>query len=155
MSNKWFGGLAMALMVLAAACGDTGSGELPVAPAGTGDPGVAGACVPDEPACEDTFLGSGEPTDAPRQGVPVAEVIATNIDGGFAIEGYYFSDEAGVRLCEVLAESFPPQCGGASIFLDNSAGADLGVLTVEQGITWSETTILVVGQVVDGVFVAD
>ena len=143
-----------ALALVVAACGTSEEGAVPPG-AASGDRPVAGACLEDEPVCQDTFTDSGEPTGNPSPGVPVGTVVATQIDGGFAIEGFYFADEAGERICEALAESFPPQCGGPSIAFDNTAGADLGVLSVEQGVTWSDQPILVTGQVVDGVFVAD
>ena len=140
-----------------AGSGDNGNGlvaDLPVDSTGGGDGDAAGTCLADEPVCEDTFPDSGEPTVPPPPGVPVATVANTPIDGGFVISGFYFDDGNGVRLCDALAESFPPQCGGASIPFDNTAGADVGVLSIEQGVTWSDQPVLVEGQVVDGVFVA-
>ncbi len=138
--------------------GGDGSGQvadLPINDGNTGGDGLsAGTCLPEEPKCEDTFVDSGEPTEPPSPGVPVATVANTPIDGGFAISGFYFDDGTGPRLCEALAESFPPQCGGASVAFDNTAGTDLGVLSIEQGVTWSDQPILVEGSVVDGVFVA-
>ncbi len=144
------------IALVMAACGSTDDeGALPTNDAGSnGDGVVAATCLPDEPDCEDTFPDSGEPTEPPPPGVPIATAAGTPIDGGFVITGFYVSDGNGVRLCEALAESYPPQCGGASIPFDNTAGADLGVLSVEQGVTWSEQPILVEGSVVDGVFVA-
>jgi hypothetical protein len=140
--------------------GDAG-GDQPSAglPLDTGDGGdddglVAATCLPEEPKCEDTFVDSGGPTEPPPPGLPIATVADTPIDGGFVISGFYFDDGTGVRLCDALAESFPPQCGGPSIPFDNTAGADLGVLSIEQGVTWSDQPILVEGEVVDGVFVA-
>lgn len=141
-----------------AACGSTETTEeLPTDAGIGGDQPVAGACLegtPDED-CPDTFPDSGEPTEPPPPGLQITNVLNTDIDGGFAIQGFYFADESGVRLCEALAESFPPQCGGASIPFDNAAGADLGVLSIEQGVTWSDQPVVVVGSVIDGVFVAD
>jgi hypothetical protein len=142
--------------------GDAGGGDQPAAGlpldtgngAGEDDGLVAATCLPDEPKCEDTFVDSGEPPEPPSPGVPVATVATTPIDGGFVISGFYFDDGTSVRLCEALAESFPPQCGGASIPFDNTAGVDVGVLSIEQGITWSDQPVLVEGEVVDGVFVA-
>lgn len=147
--------VAVVALVLAA-CGSTETAaELPAVGDGTTSPPAAGACLVGEPDCQDTFPDSGEPTGPPAPGVPVGTVIDTSIDGGFAISGYYVADGESVRLCEALAESFPPQCGGASILFDNTAGADLGTLSIEQGVTWSDEAVLVTGQVVDGVFVAD
>jgi hypothetical protein len=138
--------------------GGDGSGQvadLPINDGNTGEGGLsAGTCLPEEPNCADTFVDSGEPPVPPPPGVPVATVASTPIDGGFVISGFYFDDGTGVRLCEGLAESFPPQCGGASIAFDNTAGADLGVLSIEQGVTWSDQPVLVEGEVIDGVFVA-
>jgi len=133
--------------------GNQQSADLPVDSAGSNG-GAGETCLADEPVCEDTFPDSGEPPAPPPPGVPVATVASTPIDGGFVISGFYFDDGTGVRLCEALAESFPPQCGGASIAFDNTAGADLGVLSIEQGVTWSDQPVLVEGSVVDGVFVA-
>ncbi|NNC91111.1 MAG: hypothetical protein HKN80_01325 [Acidimicrobiia bacterium] len=127
---------------------DGGAGD------GTGDGGEAGTCLAGEPECQDTFPDSGEPPVPPPPGLPIVSVLDSEIDGGFVITGFYFDDGTGMRLCEALAESFPPQCGGASIPIDNTAGADLGVLSIEQGVTWSDQPILVEGEVVDGVFVA-
>ncbi|MDH3540361.1 MAG: hypothetical protein OEP52_10215 [Acidimicrobiia bacterium] len=123
---------------------------------GTGgsDGGAGETCWAEEPMCEDTVPDSGEPPLPPPPGLPIANVADRPIDGGFVISGFYFDDGTGTRLCETLAESFPPQCGGASIPLDNTAGADLGTLTIEQGVTWSDQPVLVEGGVVDGMFVA-
>jgi hypothetical protein len=111
-------------------------------------------CLEDEPVCEDTFPDSGEPTEPPPPGLPIVSVVDSAIDGGFVISGFYLDDGTGPRLCEALAESFPPQCGGVSIPFDNTAGADIGVLSLEQGVTWSDQPVLVEGEVVNGVFVA-
>ena len=135
--------------------GDQQSSELPLdSGAGAGDGGGADTCLAGEPVCEDTFPDSGEPPVPPPPGLPIASVDSAPIDGGFVISGFYFDDGTGVRLCEALAESFPPQCGGASIPFDNTAGADLGVLSIEQGVTWSDQPILVEGEVVEGTFVS-
>lgn len=153
--NGKFLGLFAALALILAACGggDDAASALPLNDATSGGGTVtAGACVEGEPDCEDTFVGTGEPTDIPRPGVSIATAI--EIDGGFVIEGFYFADDRGIRLCELLAESLPPLCGGAVIPFDNSAGVDLGILSVAQGVTWSDQPVLVVGNVVDGVFVA-
>jgi hypothetical protein len=142
--------LLVGLLLVGAACADSGiSGE--------GDASAADrTCLAGDPDCQDNpGGGTGDPTGPPSGGVSVAGVVGTNIDGGFAIEGFYYSDGTRVIICQDLAESFPAQCGEPFIPFDNSAGADLGVLDSEQGITWSPGPIMVIGRVVDGVFVAD
>ena len=34
------------------------------------------------------------------------------------VRGFMVADTEGVRLCEALAESFPPQCGGSFLILN-------------------------------------
>ena len=162
--------VALALALFAAACG--GSEEQLEEPSAGDTPPAAGACLAGDPNCDDLgplptgdeplFTG-GEPTDgAPPAdagqplvggGLSVSEVLETQIDGGFAIAGFYFDDGSGPLLCEALAESFPPQCGGASIPIDNSSGIELDGLVTESAVTWTDQAAVLVGEVVDGVFV--
>jgi len=145
--------LTGAVALVLAACGSTETTvEAPLDDAGR--PPAAGACLAEDPECEDMFPGSDEPAEPPPPGLPITGVAATPIDGGFVISGFYLADESGVRLCELLAESLPPQCGGGSIAFENTAGADLGELATAQGVTWSDQPVLVAGEVIDGVFVA-
>jgi hypothetical protein len=83
----------------------------------------------------------------------VEDALAVSIDGGFAISGFFLDDGSGPRLCDALAESFPPQCGGASIELDNSVGVELDGLVTEGAVTWTEQPTVLVGEIVDGLFV--
>jgi hypothetical protein len=48
-------------------------------------------------------------------GLSVDEALDTEVIGVVAVKGYLFNDGTGLRLHNVLAESFPPQCGGASL----------------------------------------
>ncbi len=151
-------------LVLVACGGDDDAAELPLGDAPGDTPDAAGACLVGEPDCQDTLtpLPGEEPIDLdPATGEPVAggglsvgDVLANDIDGGFAIQAFYYADDSGTYLCDALAESFPPQCGADRIPLDNAAGVDLGPLQTEQGISWSDDFVTVIGEVVDGVFVA-
>lgn len=85
--------------------------------------------------------------------MPVADAVAAGIDGGFLMSGFYLAVGGEARLCESLAESFPPGCGGTSILLD-PAEAPEGVATTTEGdVTWSEQPISVEGQIDGDVFV--
>ncbi len=160
MTRTWLV-LVAALAVAAAACGSLREG-----PAGTGgceqgDPncvpvtaGSAGACLAGDPGCEDIPGTTGPAASPPGSGaVPVAEAVAAGIDGPFAISGYYVDDGSGPRLCEALAESFPPQCGGANRPLD-AGGAVVDGLQTDQAVTWSDRPVEVEGEIVAGTFVA-
>jgi hypothetical protein len=132
---------------------------------------AAGACLAGDPECQDLGplpsdgepLLPGEPAGNPGSGpvtpldgggLSVGDVLRNDIDGGFAVQAFYLADGRGPRLCDALAESYPPQCGGDAIPFDNTAGVDLGMLQSAQGVTWSDGVVVVVGEVVDGVFVA-
>ena len=161
--------LAVAITALfAVACGGgEDSAELP-----TADDLGAATCLADDPDCQDLgplptddepLFTDGEPTDGEDGdaivqplvggGVEISEALTSDIDGGFAIVGFYLDDGSGARLCEALAESFPPQCGGVSIPVDNSAGVELDELQTEGSVTWTNQPAVLVGEIVDGVFV--
>jgi len=61
-------------------------------------------------------------------------------------------------LCEFLLESFPPQCGNpvAEVVgldlsqIDNFIDPEDGGIVTEQGITWSESPVSFIGELVDG-----
>ena len=164
-STKRIAAVAVLALVLAACGGgEEDTAGLPINDAPGDTPDAAGACLVGEPDCQDTLtpLPGEEPIDLdPDTGEPlvggglsVGDVLATDIDGGFAIQAFYYADDSGTYLCDALAESFPPQCGADRIPLDNSAGIDLGLLQDEQGVSWSDDFVTIVGEVVDGVFVA-
>jgi hypothetical protein len=54
------------------------------------------------------------------------------------------------RLCEALLESFPPQCGGPSVVTANLEELD-ATFTTEQGVSWTDLSVSVVGTVDAGV----
>ncbi len=158
----------LALLLATSACAVESETSDPDA----GVPQVAGVCAPGFPDCEDTIVvDDGDPTDEdlftddePRDGVAppgvsgvlvgggltVPEALATDATGVIAVQGFYFDDGSGPRLCEALAESFPPQCGGASLALGEIGDLDLGQLEGSQGITWSNDSIVILGELANG-----
>ena len=144
-------------------------------------PPAVGACAEENPDCVDVGVGEGDQArcvqdavncdDTPGQpleeepasasgsvtelgGLTVSEALATDATGILIVKGHLFADASGVRLCEGLAKSFPPQCGGTSI--EVSALTTLEVMTTSEGdVRWSDQVVTVVGEIVDGVLVAD
>ena len=119
--------LAVALLTLLAAC----SAAVPATPS------------PSEPSAGDArrlVIVDGEPGDA---GITVAEALGHGpTDDIVAVTGALFIDADGtVRLCDALLESFPPQCGGATLVVD---GLDLAALDLEEanGVRWAEGVTL-------------
>ena len=119
--------LTLALLLVLAACGtDAGASPLPSADGGTGDPVLV--------------IVQGDPGNA---GISVPEALGHQAtDDIVAVSGALFvaADES-VLLCELIAESFPPQCGGARIAVE---GLDLGTVALESanGVRWAESVTL-------------
>lgn len=118
-------------------------------PVSTPAGGADDACLVEAPECEDTFSSDLPPVE-PERGVSVADATAQPIDGAFELRGFFFADDAGARMCETLLESFPPQCGGASIPLGDFA-VELP-LSSEAGVSWTDQVVYLEGEIVGGVF---
>lgn len=118
---------------------------------------------PPEPANRAQFeviVGSGdggEPVDPadvddPVSSIPddedaisVAELIETTPDGDVVVRGLLFDDGSGLRLCEMLAESFPPRCAGATVAIANPDGVDAD-FAVEGDVRWTERVVVLLGR---------
>jgi hypothetical protein len=156
------------LAFLASACGDSDGDE----------PQVADVCREDDPACDDIGSIDGESVDGQSAddgdavvnsgqtvdgGLSVADALATDATGTLAVQGFLFADNAGVRLCDALAESFPPQCPQANLTLTDFTLDQLDLLPgyedinlqTEQGISWTDQRVTVFGQIDNGELVVD
>jgi hypothetical protein len=71
------------------------------------------------------------------------------------VRGYIVAGEGTIRLCDALAESFPPQCGVASLLVEGVVLDDLPGLTTAGGVTWSEREVKLLGRVEDGMLVVE
>ena len=135
--------LLAVFLVAVAACGGGDSTDSP-----TGDaPDVGGACLADDPDCQDNPSDGSDDPITPTDSLSVADVLgAGTIDGPFVVTGYLFVDADGSAvLCDMILESFPPQCGGDSIpvrgdiaFLDDE-------LSAEGNLRWSDNPVRLEG----------
>lgn len=145
------GAVIAALALVAAACGGAVEETVDTAAVIDADPSAS-----DEPLFIDD-----EPTDGATPGavsglvvgggLTISEALATEATGILAVQGFYVSDGTEARLCESLAESFPPQCGGQSIVVSNIDVGSLGPVSSEAGVEWTDGTVVVFGEIVDGV----
>lgn len=108
-----------------------------------------------------TACGENEavPGDGTQSGVGPGISVAEAIEGDFEVpvlvNGYLFVDAEGeVTLAEMVLESFPPQPGGATLVVE---GIDLSQVELQgdQGMSWTDDTIQVLGTVADGKLVVD
>lgn len=89
-----------------------------------------------------------------QEAVPGALHAATDqMEAGGGIEPY-LDDGTSARLCQNLAESFPPQCGGVSLVLDDLTGIDLGLLQNAAGTTWSDQPVVILGELIEGALIS-
>ena len=167
---------AVLVALLAAACGSdttadntTGATDAPSAQTLPPNP-AAGACLAGAPDCQDIPGSEPEPLLVEGEsdggispglsgmvvggGLSVSEAISTDAEGVLAVQGFVVSDASGIRLCEALAESMPPQCGGASLTLSSLDSVDPDSLQESQGVSWTDAAVTILGEVVDGTLVA-
>lgn len=107
-----------------AACG--GSGE-EVEPQPTQPPATAG-------------IGMGP-------GISIEEAIASNLEGPLLVNGNLLAEGDEIRLCDALAESFPPQCGGPQLRVEGLNLDEVDGLVREGEVAWTDRPIQLLGDV--------
>jgi hypothetical protein len=63
----------------------------------------------------------------------IPEVLEMADGSPVAVLGVLYEDSDGTRLCEALAESSPPQCGGAVLPVANPVHPDLAAVLADAG----------------------
>ena len=148
-------------LVVAACGGDSATTEeLPLDSGAGGDQPIAGACLEGEPDCNDT--PGGEPTDLPPPGntgnepspAAIQPGAAADASGPVAVEGFIVAVGDEVKLCEALAESFPPQCGGDFVTVTSLDQVDPDDIQSSGDVRWTDYTVTIFGEMVDGTLVA-
>ena len=113
-----------ALALIAAACGDSATNTTV------------------EPAPATTVADTFEPEPS---GIEVGEPLIHT--------GFLYVDENGVQLVKQLAESFPPQPAGPGQIVEGLDLDSIEGLVTEQGITWSEQPVSILGNLVNNTIV--
>lgn len=90
------------------------------------------------------------PGAATGPGLTVAEAIASDLDGPLLVRGSLVELEGTLRLCDALAESYPPQCGGERLVVEGYDIAAADGVQQASGVRWAEGVKLL-GEVDDGV----
>lgn len=108
-----------------AACG--GTDEVEPQPAPTQPPATAG-------------IGRGP-------GISIEEAMASDLDGALLVNGNLLAQDGEVRFCSALAESFPPQCSGASLRVEGLKLEEVDGLVTEGEVSWTDRPIQLLGDV--------
>jgi len=95
------------------------------------------------------------PTDPTPSGViDISELADQNPPLSATVRGSVFWDDDAARLCGVLMESFPPQCGDPSIVIGNPELLEVE-FTETQGIRWTDRVVEIEGNWDGEVFTLD
>lgn len=87
---------------------------------------------------------SDQPDVSPGLPLSVEGLLTAEPTAEVSVVGFVVINASGPRLCAVLAESFPPQCGGESVELLELAVAELD-LEEEQGVRWTDLQVVLSG----------
>jgi hypothetical protein len=119
-----------ALASTLAACGGTAADD-----GGAATPGPAGG---DPPVLVISDGGGNEP------GLTVGEALDHQAtDDLVSVTGALFiGADGGALLCEAIAESFPPQCGGERLTVEGLDPAAVAGLQTEGDVSWSDSVTL-------------
>ncbi len=102
-------------------------------------------------ACGDDGDDEGDVVSGPISGVgpgiTVGVALISNLTGPLLVNGQLHVENGRVRLCEVLAESFPPRCAGKYLVVEGLDLMTIGGLKTEGAVTWSDQTVQVLGTV--------
>ena len=120
----------IATLAAAAALSGCGGDDAPDAPA---DDAAAGSTVP-----QTSCLGAGPP-------ISIDEALASGSDEMLLVSGNLLALDDEVRLCSALAESFPPQCGGASLHVVGLKLEEVDGLITEGDVSWTDRPIELLG----------
>ena len=161
MSAKLVALLAVILVASSCAVSEERSG-----PGADGIPDVVFVCADNQPDCQDTTTGDLStggndpvaPTTSPIEGaassgmivddgLSVSEALAYEGSQPVAVHGYVVRTSEAARLCEALAESYPPQCGGANLILINPNATDDLPLLEDGNVQWSPDVVILIGTV--------
>ena len=127
-------------------------------PGADGVPSVLVACAEDALDCQDTLVTGGEDPRAPDddgssssgmviEALSITDALSYQGSEPIAVAGYVVRTQEASRLCDGLAESYPPQCAGESIEITNPDTADAFTLIEEGNVQWSPERVTVIATV--------
>jgi hypothetical protein len=115
--------------------------------------GALAGCGGDDVAADDAASGPTVPQTSglgAGPGISIDDALASDSDEMLLVNGNLLAQDGEVRLCSALAESFPPQCGGASLVVEGLKLEQVDGLVGEGGVSWTDRPIQLLGVVGDG-----
>ena len=93
-------------------------------------------------------------TQAAGAGISIEEALESDSSEPLLVNGNLLVTDGQARLCSALAESFPPQCGGASLLVTGLDVAQVEGLIMEGDVMWTDRPTQLAGVVSDGILTA-
>jgi hypothetical protein len=90
-----------------------------------------------------------EPSDD-TSGISIDDALASDSSEPLLVNGNLLAEGVDVRLCSALAESFPPQCSGATLVVEGLKLEEVDGLVTEGDVSWTDRPIQLLGVVSDG-----
>jgi hypothetical protein len=119
------------LVALLTACAATADAPATDPGSAASDPGAGGRDA-------DGIL-TIQPGSAGGPGISIEGAIGSGGDQPLLVNGALFVDPEGrALLCDAIAESFPPQCGGLRLEVHGLDPGSLADLQEENGVRWAE-----------------
>lgn len=91
------------------------------------------------------------PVSGVGPGISIGEALTSKLTGPLLINGLLHVQNDKARLCETLAESFPPQCAGRFLVVEGLDLMTVDGLRSEGSVTWSDQPVQILGTVEDEV----
>jgi hypothetical protein len=110
-------------------------------------------CGGDDVAADDAASGPTVPQTSglgAGPGISIDDALASDSDEMLLVNGNLLAQDGEVRLCSALAESFPPQCGGASLVVEGLKLEEVDGLVSDGAVSWTDRPIQLLGVVGDG-----
>jgi len=110
-------------------------------------------CGGDDVAADDAASGPTTPQTSglgAGPGIAIDDALSSGSDEMLLVNGNLLAQDGEVRLCSALAESFPPQCGGASLVVAGLKLEEVDGLITEGDVSWTDRPIQLLGVVGDG-----
>jgi len=89
------------------------------------------------------------PSSAIGPGISIREAMDSDLEGPLLVNGYLVVVGDEVLLCEALAESFPPQCAGASLVIEGLDLEEINGIESEGDVMWTDAPVQLLGSVDD------
>ena len=124
-------------------------------PGATGGPNETPSASPlvGDPVPEPQAPGGGDAASsgfAVDGGLSIPDALAYEGDQVVAVKGFIVRTDQTDALCELLAPSYPPQCGGAMLTIENPEAISGMGLQEAGGVQWSDEYVTVFGPISNG-----